>query len=83
MTPQEQTQYIDDLKRDIAILEAWKAHIESEQVDFPLDEASYKVIHADLMLPDGEVSFGLVPYDESVQAVVDGKKYWLFTSKIQ
>ncbi len=85
MTPEEQTKYIDQLKSDVSTLEAWKKNVESQQVDFPLDATSQVVVYQDLMVPTGNVviPYNLVTYDEYIQVNINGKKYYLVTSKIQ
>jgi hypothetical protein len=76
---------IQQMNRDVAEIEAFKASIEREQVKFPLDSESLKVIHKDLMIPTGQIVYPVVPNpvpdDFSQEATVNGKKYLLhFTS---
>jgi hypothetical protein len=68
---------IQQLKKDIAELEAYKLGIERQQLTFPLDKKSRDVIEKDLMVPTGKVTYPttVLTVTAGVEVVVNGKRY--------
>lgn len=69
---------LDQIKKDIAEFERFKADMERQQVTFPLDTASQIVIHKDLPIPTGQIVYpgDVTSYGaEAIEAIVNGTRY--------
>lgn len=71
---------IQQLKKDIAELEAFKAFIERQQLTFPLDKVSQDIVHKDLMVPTGKVTYpaDILSYgSDAIEGIAYGKRYFI------
>lgn len=79
MTPEE----LDQLKREVEVIESWRLQREQQQVTFPVDVESQGVLTKDLLVPTGgEVRpTGLLgtPF-YSLEVDLNGTIYWLGAS---
>ena len=73
MTPEN----LQQLKDDIATFDAYRQTIDEKQVSFPLDKESQDVIHTDLMIPTGNVTYpaNRILFANYIPIIVNGKRY--------
>jgi hypothetical protein len=74
---------LNDIKAGIAEFETFKKNIEKQQLTYPLDPTSRKILFKDVLVPDVDftlIPYGLGVYNKATEFVLNGVKYWLETT---
>lgn len=74
---------MDEIKAQIKEFEEFKNNLERQQLRFPIDSDSKKILYEDVLVPEPDftlIPFGLGTYDKATQIVLNGKRYWLTTT---
>ena len=74
---------IEQMKRQLTELEAYRVGIEGQQLTFPLDEQSKIAVSKDILIrADIDlIPYTLASYNESTTIEINGTKYLLDTSE--
>jgi len=73
---------LEQLKKKIEELEKWKADHERQQLRFPLDAVTKRIVQDRLVVANGKTvdPVGLLTDTTALQVLVNGNTYWILAA---